>query len=246
MPIPENLPPLLAIAAAAGFVQGLAGFGAALVAVPLFALFLPLPVIVPLMVLITLGVILLNLVHLRRSVRITPLLPILGGYVVGTPLGLLVLIQAPESLVLMLLGAFLAGYGLLSLADRQPAYRWLREQRFAIGMVSGALGSAFSTNGPPVILHVAAHREWGRDQQKALLTTFFLVSAILTLIALLMAGLVTGRVITTALWCLPTLLIGSALGILLYRRLGEHDYRRIVFLLISGMGLFMLVRGLPS
>jgi uncharacterized membrane protein YfcA len=242
MPVPEHLFAMLAIAAAAGFVQGLAGFGAALVAVPLFALYLPLPTVVPLMVLITLGVLLLNLAHLRRSLQIKPLLPLLGGYALGTPLGLLVLTRLPESLVLGSLGLFLAAYGALSLSGRRLDYHWLREHRISIGMVSGALGSAFSTNGPPVILHVSAHPEWSADTQKALLTTFFLCSGLFTLAVLAGTGLVDGRVLELALWCLPALLAGSVLGIALYQRLGQHDYRRMVFGLITAMGVTMLLR----
>lgn len=240
--MPEHLPAMLAIAAAAGFIQGLAGFGAALVAVPLFALFLPVPTVVPLMVLITLGVLFLNLAHLRRSLQIKPLIPILGGYVVGTPLGLMVLTKLPQPAVLGSLGVFLAVYGATSLSGQRLDYRWLREQRILVGITSGALGSAFSTNGPPVILHVSAHREWSPDTQKALLTTFFTISGLFTLAVFASTGLVTQPVLELAFWCLPTLLLGSTLGIFLYRRLGEHDYRRMVFALITAIGVSMLIR----
>jgi uncharacterized membrane protein YfcA len=55
-------------------------------------------------------------------------------------------------------------------------------------------------------------------------------------------GLVGASVLELALWCLPTLLVGSIVGIVLYRRLGQHDYRRMVFGLITIMGAAMLVR----
>ena len=52
MPATELLLPVLAIAVAAGTIQGLAGFGSALLAVPLLALLLPVETVVPLMALL--------------------------------------------------------------------------------------------------------------------------------------------------------------------------------------------------
>lgn len=238
----EQFPVLLAVVALAGLIQGLAGFGSALIAVPLLALVLPLSTLVPLMV--VLGVILsvLNLLHLHHALSGARLGRLLIGYLIGTPLGLLLLTRAPEPLVLGLLGLGLSAFALLSLSGRPPRGRWMREQRLAIGTLSGALGAAYSTNGPPVILHVAAHPEWGGDRQKATLTLFFLASGLLTAAAHWAGGLLTGRVLMLVLWALPALLGGALAGAWLYRRLGEHDYRRVVFVLILLTGLMLLWR----
>jgi uncharacterized membrane protein YfcA len=241
-----QLPAILAVVALAGLIQGLAGFGSALVAVPLLALLLPMPTLVPLMVLLGIAVSLLNLLHLHHALADAPLGRLLLGYLLGTPLGLLFLTRAPEPLVLGLLGLGLAAFALLSLAGRQPRGRWLREQRLAIGALSGALGAAYGTNGPPVILHVAAHPEWGSDRQKATLTLFFLVSGLLTAGAHWAGGLVTGPVLELTLWALPALLGGALAGVWLYRRLGEHDYRRMVFALVLLTGLMLLWRAVTG
>lgn len=244
MPPIEVLGPVVGVTFAAGLIQGLTGFGSALVAVPLFVLVLPVETVVPLMALLGGTVSLLNLLHLREALHTEGLSRLLAGYLIGTPLGLVFLSRAPEALVLGALGVFISGYALLSLAGRQPRARWLREWRVALGTLSGALGAAFSTNGPPVILHVAAHPEWGTDRQKATLVLFLLCASLITVAGHALGGLTTTAILALYLWCTPTLLLGTLAGTRLYRRLGEHDYRRLVFALVLATGLLMVGRAL--
>jgi uncharacterized membrane protein YfcA len=187
----------------------------------------------------------LNLLHLRHAARLKPVLRLLYGYLLGTPLGLYLLTRAPEAVILTCLGLFLSGYAILSLAGRQPRARWLREWRVGIGAASGALGAAFSTNGPPVILHVAAHREWDADRQKATLVLFFLIASGITVLAHWSSGLITREVLRWFLPSVPMLLAGTLSGAWIYRRLGEHDYRRITFGLILATGILLLTSALP-
>ena len=113
-----------------------------------------------------------------------------------------------------------------------------------IGAVSGALGAAFSTNGPPVILHVAAHREWSADRQKATLVLFFLTASTITVFAHGYSGLVTGDVLRWFLWSTPLLFAGTLAGAWMYRRLGEHNYKRLTFGLILATGAMLILRAL--
>lgn len=243
---PDHLALILAVVMVAGLIQGLAGFGSALVAVPLLALLMPMSTVVPLMMLVGICLSALNLLHLHQALQVAPLTRLLVGYLLGTPMGLLLLTRAPEPLVLALLGLVIGGYALFSLAGRQPDYHWIRERRLAVGALSGALGAAFGTNGPPVILHVSAHTDWSADRQKAALTLFFLAAGCISAVALAASGVLTPPVFALLLWCLPALLVGSMLGVVLYRRLGAHDYRRLVFSLLLAMALVLLWRALAG
>lgn len=244
MGLPEPLLPILGIAFLAGLIQGLSGFGSALVAVPMLALLLPVETVVPLMAMLGAAISGVNLLHLHHAVRLAPVLRLLAGYLLGTPLGLYFLTRMPEAGVLGALGLFLGAYALLSLSGRQPRAAWMREWRLALGVVSGALGAAFSTNGPPVILHVAAHTQWDADRQKATLVLFFLLSSAITVLAHTVSGLVTGEVVHWFIRSLPVLLLGTLAGGRLYRRLGEQHYRRLTFLLILASGMLLVARAL--
>lgn len=234
------------VAFLAGLIQGLTGFGSALIALPLLALLLPVETVVPLMAMLGGAISGFNLLHLRHAVRVSPILRLLAGYLLGIPLGLYFLTRAPEAALLGTLGLFISGYALLSLSGRQPRSIWLREQRLALGAISGALGAAFSTNGPPVILHVAAHTEWGADRQKATLVLYLFVASGITVLAHGLSGLITSDVVDWFLRCIPVLLLGTLAGAWLYRRLGEHNYRRLTFVLILITGSLLTVRSLSS
>jgi uncharacterized membrane protein YfcA len=246
MPAIELLAPVLSVAFLSGLIQGLSGFGSALIGVPLLSFLLPIDTVVPLMALLGALVSTFNLIHLRHAVRLKPMLPLVAGYLIGAPLGLFTLTSAPEALMLGILGVFLFSYALLSLSGRQPRAAWLRERRVSLGVVSGALGSAFSTSGPPIILHVAAHPEWEPDRQKATLVLFFMLASGITISAHSIGGLVTADVLTWFGWNIPMLIAGTQTGILIYRKLGKHDYRRLTFALILTTGCLLVWRAITG
>ncbi len=233
---------LSAIAFSAGLIQGLSGFGSGLLAVPLLSLLLPVETVVPLLALLGFFLSVYNLWHLHPAVQMKPVWPLLGGYLLGTPLGLLLLKGLPQSLWMSALGAFLIGYALFSLGGYRTDFPWLREQRLGLGIASGLLGAGFSTNGPPIILHVAAHSEWDADRQKATLSLFFALSGGITLFAHGSLGLITGEVLRWFLWMLPLLMLGAQTGVFLYRRMGPNDYRKLTFFLILMTGLLLITR----
>lgn len=244
MSLPELWLPLTGSVFLAGLVQGLSGFGSALVAVPLLAFVLPIETVVPLVAVLSVAITAVNLWHVRHALVTSPLYRLLGGYLIGTPIGLYFLVQAPQSLVLGALGLFIGVYAAASLAGRHPQWRWLRSGSLGLGTLSGALGAAFSTNGPPVILHVAAHRDWPPDRQKAILSGFFLASSLITVTAHGLSGLLTLDVMRWAAWSLAPLALGTLGGIWLYTRLGAKDYTRLVFSLVLAMGILMLGKAL--
>ena len=231
----------------AGFIQGLAGFGSGLIAVPALSLMLPLPLIVPMMVIAGSLTSLLNLIHLRQAIELAPLKPLLIGFVIGTPVGLLFLTQAPQQLVILGLGLFLCSYALASLTrftQIRAINQQLRQRQLGLGALSGALAAAFSTSGPPIILHVSAQQSWSPDRKKALLSAFFLITTFITLAALLLGGLINQQVLRHVLIATPALVLGTLVGIGLYRRLGEHHYQTITYILIGLMGANMLLQSL--
>ncbi len=240
----ELLLPVTATVFLAALIQGISGFGSALVAVPLLSLFLPLSTVVPLIALLSITVTVANLWHVRHALQLAPLYPLLAGSLIGLPLGLFFLIKAPEAWLLGSLGCLISAYAGMSLIGRQPRWRWLSRAGLPLGVASGALGAAFSTNGPPVILHVAARDDWNADQRKAVLSGFFLISGVMTAATHALGGLTTPDVLIWLAWGIWPMVFGSLLGIWLYTRLGEHDYRQLVFGLILVMGAMLIVRSI--
>ncbi|MGB0713744.1 MAG: sulfite exporter TauE/SafE family protein [Gammaproteobacteria bacterium] len=231
-----------AIVLLAGFVQGMAGFGSGLIAVPLLVTVLGIGTAVPVFALAMIAITAVNLHDLRAHIDWRPVMPLIGGYVLGTPLGLWFLLDAPVNALLGVLGGFLVGYALWSLRGGVSP-RWMREWPLALGAASGALGAAFSANGPPVIVHVMA-QDWHQHRRKAVLALFFGISTVITSLSHAAAGLVTASVVLWVAVATPGLVLGTWLGIRVYRRFNDHDYRRLAYALILMIGVGLLFRTL--
>src|SRR5882762_4215908 len=112
---------LAPIAFAGGFIQGITGFGSALVTIPLATFFVPLPYALAVFALVDFANGLrLGLENPRNAVlgdiaRMVPLMIV--GIVTGTTL----LVNLPRNASLIALGAFVLGYAVYSLSRRGAA-----------------------------------------------------------------------------------------------------------------------------
>ncbi len=150
---------LAVIVLAAGFVQAAAGFGFALLAVPLMSLVVPPETAV---VVVFLHGACSSLVTARRHralVDWTEARRLSIGAVVAMPLGVLVLVTASASALRFALGAVTctAAIYLLRPRAKRPGPLEVRPATtYAVGAVSGVLNTALATNGPPLVVYLRA------------------------------------------------------------------------------------------
>ncbi len=226
----------------ASFVMGLTGFGIALVAMA-FLPWLMSPVTA--IVVLTIYALVFSLaviVQLRHDLTPRALLDLLIGTVVGTPLGVWVLATLPVSALNRLIGLVLVIVVMLELRGVMPRRLVGRAWGLATGFLSGLIGGAVGTPGPPVIVY-ATTQGWSPRTMKANTMGFFVVNQGAILIAYWWAGLLTREVATVAAaFALPAL-AGVGAGVALFGRLDPVRFRRIVFGLLLISGLILLVRG---
>ena len=227
----------------AGFTQGVSGFGSALVALPLLTLFLDIKEAVPLCSLMGILITLSLGWNMRRHLELKKILQLCIGCIPGIVVGVLLLKQLPETAVRTLLGVLLLGYSAYSLlADpKARALHWM--WAYVASFFTGAIGAAFSAGGPPVIIYTALSG-WSKNTVKATLTGFFMFVGPLIAIAHAVSGLTTMHVLRVGAVVAPGVLLGVWCGILLYGRLSEQAYRRVLYLLLAVLGAYMLVDSL--
>jgi uncharacterized membrane protein YfcA len=231
-----------AVVAIACFVQGLAGFGIGLVAMA-FLPFLMSPVTaVVLMTLYAAIFTLVIFVPLRRDVTPGPVIELLVAMLVGLPAGVWVLATLPASLLNRLIGALLVGLTVLEVFGLYPRHLGGRGWRLGAGVIAGLLGGAVGTPGPPVVAY-AQTQDWSARTQKANLQAFLVVNQAATLVGYWWAGLLTAEVWRlSALFALPAV-AGLAVGMLLFGRIPERVFRRVVFAVLCASGVVLLLRG---
>jgi uncharacterized membrane protein YfcA len=214
----------------AGTAQTVAGFGFALIAVPFLVTVLG--VRETIVVATILGIANAALVQ-RGAWRHTPrptVVTMLAGSLAGMPLGLLVLLHAPQDALRLAVGvasiamaAAIVFGGALSLPGR-------RGEALA-GLISGALNTSVGMNGPPVVLYLQ-DRRLPPQAFRAALSAFFLVTNIVTLALLAASGVVNSDAAVLAAAALPSVLIGSVAGHALLPRLSHETFRRMVLVLL--------------
>lgn len=179
---------------------------------------------------------------LRHEIEWRELPRFLAGAAAGLPIGLYLLLDADPRLYEKGLGAFLIVYGLFQLLHR-PTH--LRTQHPAFdgvaGFLGGITGGMVAFPGAPVTIWCGL-KGWSKERQRGLYQPFILVVQLAAL-AVLAWGVVPSRmpasVEIASLAYLPAMLLGTFLGLGLFRRLTDHQFGKVInfFLIAAGIAL---------
>ena len=220
----------------AGVVNGLTGFGFALVSVPLLLLVLDPPSVVAIALLLGTVNSAINALTSRRHIDRPLLWDLLLPAFVGMPVGAL-LLRVVDGGFLKLAAALLAVGFAVALGSRPPsATAPARPARAVAGLMSGMLATSVGLSGPPVVLTVAATRD-DRHGSRATLAAYFALASPVGLTLLALAHAVPPQGWTLALLLLPGALAGRLLGAQILRRTPNRAFRVIVLLVTLATGL---------
>ncbi|HET57627.1 MAG TPA: sulfite exporter TauE/SafE family protein [Deltaproteobacteria bacterium] len=230
---------LCIVAFGAGFIQGLSGFGSVLLSLPLLALFLDIKTVIPLVALFGEALTIFLLVQLRRHWDWRKIYPLFLGSIPGIPVGVVLLARTDGQLLQIIIGIVLIIYALYGLLFKPVVVTMGKVWAYAFGFTAGFLGGAVSAAGPPVIVYTSL-QSWTKDEIKITLQGFFAASGIIVVTCQAVGGLVTGTVLYYFVAGLPLLLVGTWAGSLLYGRIGESAFRRVMLIVMGLLGLFMI------
>jgi uncharacterized membrane protein YfcA len=219
-------------------VQGLVGFGMALVAVPIVALVEPTLLPVP-MVVVGFTHAALSLTRERSRVDWRGVRWAMVGRLPGTAIGVLLVDRLAGRQFGLLVGCAVLGAVGLSLSHWTPAPT--PRALLAAGLVSGAFGTAMSVGGPPLAL---IYQRAPGPAVRATLGAFLVLGSAISMAALLMAGQVDGRKLVAGLALVPFLLAGFGLSTPLRGVLDAQGLRVPVLLLCLVSAVTLIVRSL--
>ncbi len=223
------------IVAAASAAQTIIGFGSALLAVPLLAVVADAQTAVVGMSLVGLVPTALIAVRDRTAVHWRTVVIVLLAAVGTLPLGLLVLIWAPDRVLTGLIAVVVLGCTYI--VWRPPRVPTGPGPLLAIGGITGILTTSTGTNGPPL---VATFRALGYPPRafRATLAAVFLGTGVVSVAAFALAGTVTLRVVLVTLAGLPGAVLGWLIGDRFFARLDPVTFSRVVLiaLVICSMG----------
>ncbi len=224
----------------AALVQGVMGFGGALIAMPLLVTLVGIQTATPAFALVGALASLMNAVRWRAHVTRGDLLQLVIPAALGIPIGVLLLARLDAEMVTRALGVILIGYAAYNLIGWAVPPLRNRLWAYVAGFTSGILSGAFNTGGPPVIVFADARR-WTADRFRGNLQTYFLFISLFLIVSHGVTGHLTANVWRTAAVGVPALVVGQFIGARLCHYINPDLFRRLVLvflLLLGGQLLF--------
>ena len=221
---------------AAAFVTGLSGFAFGMVAAAIWVYALPPPqasALIAAYALLVQGYAVWNLRHLLDLHR---LMPFIVGSALGIPIGIVGLRWASPVHFRIGVGLLLMLFSLYNLArPKLPEMKRAgRGADTAVGIINGMIGGATGLAGIVTVIWTGM-RGWSRDEQRAVFQPTAVASFLMIIVAFGGIGLITFDTVRLFLLGLPALLVGTWLGWMLYGKLDEGAFRRVVLVLLSGV-----------
>ena len=229
--------------AAASFVRGVSGFGAALITMPVLSGLTSIQVAAPLVAIIGLTNDTLLCVYYRRSFEWGIVSKLWIGSVMGIPIGFLVLRRFEGNGMLAGLGLMITAYALYALC--KPALPVLKSKRwlYGTGLLCGALGSSYNIPGPPIILYGNSQR-WSQERFKSTLSVFFWGNAILVVSGHILENNYSVATLQQYAMTVPSVVIGLAAGTALSKFFDPVIFRKVVLIILIGIGIRLFVLGM--
>ena len=230
------------IMAGATAIQGFAGFGAALVAVPLLAFVDPGLIPGPL-ISATLVFNLLVAYRERTELDFSGLKIALGGQIAGTIGASLVINLIPEDKFSLVFGIIVLLGVLISLLGIK--FKPVIWALITAGSLAGFMGTISSINGPPMAL---VYQNAKSARLRSTLAGFFIIASILSIIGLTFVGRYGFSELKMAGMMLPGTILGFTISSLLIRKIDQSytKFTRLAVLTFSTISaLIVILRNLP-
>lgn len=221
---------VVGVVAVASTVQGIVGFGFALLVAPATAALVdPRGAVVVVTVLgsiIPAGMAWTNRARIVRE----PATRISVGVILGTPLGLVLLLRLPtRGLKLSIAIAVLASVVVIW---RGAGLSIGRRAEVGIGVISGALATSTGTNGPPVVLALQARR-LDPDAFRATSAVCIVIADAITVALLAVTGQLHLRLLALCAFGVPAVLVGWWVGFRVRQHIPPEHFRSAVLGLLA-------------
>ncbi len=225
-----------------GLVNGLSGFGFAIMALGVWLLVLPPALAGPLVVISIIGSNVQALPRVWPYINLRHTAPFVAGGFFGVPVGvaLLGVVSIPvfKGFVAVSILVFLAVMLVFGKRIRLPA----RAERLnpVVGIIGGAMsGLAGLTGVAPTIWATLLH--WDKATKRGIFQSYNLSMTLLTLVMLFGAGYLTPEFWRLAMISVPVSAAAAWVGVRIFQRLGEAQFHGVVMAILGASGVSILL-----
>ncbi len=223
----------------ASFTQGMTGFGFALVSVPLISFLVDVKYAIPLAAICGLYVNVYLIFKLKNHIKYFELKELIIAAIIGIPIGSFLVLFAEARILKIILGITVIVFVVFSISKKNNHRDISNNWGYLFGWLSGILGGAFNTNGPPILIYFYL-KGYDKFKQKASITGFFIVSSFLIVLSHIVTGVSNYEIWIDSVKLLPIVLIGIVIGHSLFSKISTIFYNRIIFVGLAIIGILLV------
>jgi uncharacterized protein len=217
------------------------GFGDALIAMPLLTMVIGIKVAAPVVAIFSFIYAVIILVKDWRKIKVSGFKRIIFFVILGIPVGLFYLKDVNENLVKIVLAIILISFSIFQLINPHLLLLKSDKSAFIFGFISGILGGAYNTNGPPIIIY-GSLRSWEPERFRAIMQGFFFPTNLFIIIGHGIAGFWTNQVFNWSCLGLPVVIIGIVLGHKLNKLFPAEKFTKWVYIMLIIIGFILFMR----
>lgn len=222
-------------------VRATLGFGDALLAMPLLVMVAGIKIAAPLMALLALIIAFVVFYQNRSNVDYKIAIQLVLTSLAGVPFGLYYLQHINEQVINLVLGIIIILFSGYKLSGFTFQVKTPGVLVWFTGFVSGILGAAYNTNGPPVIILLSSKR-WSPAIFRSTLQCYFFFSGIGVVAGHFLSGNVDKEVVIYFLYTLPALFIAFFIGERFYKKLNAGIFYTTVHVVLLVLGIVLIYK----
>ena len=225
------------------FIQGITGFGFALIAVPILSCFILPKEVVPIIVVYGLITNIMMIMKRRESIRVKELSLLIIAGMIGVPFGVYLLKVLPTNSIKLIAGIIIVITAVAMVGGLRIKFKNEQIATGLAGFLSGVLNSSTSMSGPPIVLFYA-NKNVAKDVFRTSLPAFGIITNITTIALFMASAMINKGVIKYLVSFSPALILGALMGIWLAKLINEKMFRNISLILILTLGAYTILTSL--
>jgi uncharacterized membrane protein YfcA len=223
----------------AGLARGFAGFGAALIFVPLASTVTSPAIAAPLLLVVDVVMAASLIPPAFRIAQRRDVGTMLIGTIIGVPAGTFILARADPIAIRWMIACLVGAVLVLLMSGWRFKGTPTTALTIAVGAVAGLFSGIAQVGGPPIVVYWLSV-EKRPAVVRANIVLYFAVSAAITAVSYAFAGVLAMRIAGLALIVAPVYGLGLFLGSRSFGWANPATYRRICYALIAGAGIVSL------
>ncbi len=225
----------------ASFLQAITGFGLVIIAAPLLMFFYDPKFVVLMMIFLALCANAWQGIFIFKQAEHKTVFWLVVGSIIGQPCGFFIYDAISPDGLRLWVGVLLLISIILMQTFKVKIPITARNSTIT-GAACGLMSITTGMGGPPLILYTA-YSDFTASQLRASCILFFFFCNIVSLLTYLVGGTALVPAISEALWLLPGIALGILCGTFVYRHISTKIFKKIIFVMLLGMCLYMIWQG---